>query len=84
MINFDKKKNECLKKNRGVSFDDFKGIIESESYIAIVDNPARARQFICLLRYNGYVFAVPFVVDMERNMVLKTMYPTRKYNKLYS
>lgn len=84
MIIWDPPKNEWLKKNRGVSFEEVKKMIESGSYLAIVDNPARHRQFICVVRLNNYAHAVPFIVDKDKNIVLKTVYPSRKYNKMYS
>jgi hypothetical protein len=33
--------------------------------------------------YNDYTYVVPFVVDSDKNIVLKTIYPSRKFHKMY-
>ena len=58
-IEFDDHKNNLLKNQRGVCFDD---VIES-----VLDD---------------YVYAVPYVEDSEK-IFLKTVFPSRKYTKLY-
>jgi len=35
---------------------------------------------VCL---NDCIHIVPFVIDNEENIVLKTVFPSRKFNKIY-
>jgi hypothetical protein len=38
---------------------------------------------IFVLSYRGYTYVVPFVIDDEDNIVLKTVFPSRKFHKIY-
>jgi hypothetical protein len=77
-IRWNEVKSARLKRIRGVSFDE---IIKTE-YLDTVDHPSRTDQQIFIFDYNGYVWAVPFVVDNE-GVFLKTLYKSRKFNKIY-
>ncbi len=48
-----------------------------------MENPNRKNQFIFIIRLKGYIYVVPFVIDRFDNIVLKTVYPSRRYNKIY-
>ena len=67
-----------LKFQRGVSFEE----MLRERVIAIVDHPGRPHQKKMLFEYQSYVWAVPYVVQGDEAF-LKTMYPCRKYTKLF-
>jgi len=82
-IVWDEGKNEQLKAERGLSFEVFAEMILRESYIAVKKNPVRKEQMIFLCRYQGYIHVVPFVVDDQGCIVLKTVFPSRKYQKWY-
>ena len=71
-------KNRILKYQHGVTF----GEILKCRMIDIVDHPKRPHQWKMLFEYNRYVWVVPFVVRGDE-VFLKTMYPCRKYTKLY-
>ena len=71
-------KDRVLKYQRGVSF----GEMMKQRMIAIVDHPQRAHQKKMLFEYQGYVWVVPFVAQGDE-IFLKTIYPCRKYTKLY-
>jgi hypothetical protein len=77
-IRWNKVKSARLKRIRGVSFEE---IIQAE-YLDTIDHPSRNDQQIFIFDYNGYVWAVPFVVDSE-GVFLKTLYQSRKFNRLY-
>lgn len=72
-------KNEWLRVTRGISFDDLVG---HGKFLGTRHHPTRANQQIMLFEYQGRVWAVPFVKDQKENF-LKTLYPSRKYTKLY-
>jgi len=71
-------KSERLKKARGVSFEDIIGA----KLIAVKKHLKREKQNIMLFKYKRYIWIVPYVEDKEC-IFLKTLYPSRKYTKLY-
>lgn len=71
-------KSERLKKTRGVSFEDIIGA----RLIAVKKHPKREKQNIMLFKFKRYIWIVPYAEDKE-NIFLKTLYPSRKYTKLY-
>lgn len=77
-INWNLLKNERLKKTRGTSFEE---IIQSK-LIAVKRHPQKAHQNIMLFEYKGYIWIVPYVISGEE-IFLKTLYPSRKYTKIY-
>ncbi len=83
MIIWDAEKNKKLKKERNISFEEVVNIIENQDYITIKRNPNKKRQKIFILELNNYIHVVPFVIDKNYNIVLKTIFPSRKFNKIY-
>lgn len=71
-------KSERLKKTRGASFEE---LIQSK-LVAVKRHPKRIHQDIMLFEYQGYIWVVPFVITGDE-VFLKTLYPSRKYTKLY-
>jgi len=82
-IVWDEQKNTWLKDTRNVSFEQIAGIIFAEQYFDIVDNPTRKHQEYFVIPLNEYTWLVPFLVDEQERIVLKTAYPSRKFHKLY-
>jgi uncharacterized DUF497 family protein len=82
-ILWDEAKNRKLKEARGLSFEDVAQIILDKKYLAILENPAHPEQMIFIVRYKTYTYVVPFVIDSKGNIVLKTIFPSRKFRKLY-
>lgn len=77
-IRWDALKNERLKKARGASFED---LINSK-LIKIMKNPKRVNQNIMLFEYKKYIWVVPFVEEKDYYF-LKTLFPSRKYTKIF-
>jgi len=71
-------KNERLKKVRGVSFEE----ILDAKLVAILKHPAKEHQKIMLFEHQGYIWVVPLVED-QHGYFLKTLFPSRKYTKVY-
>ncbi len=71
-------KSKRLKRTRGVSFEE----IITAKLVDIKDNPARENQRMMLFEYKNYIWLVPFVQKGDE-IFLKTLYPSRKYTKLY-
>ena len=71
-------KSERLKKTRGVSFTE---IIKSK-LVDVMRHPKNKSQSMMLFEYKKYIWVVPFV-QSEKGVFLKTLYPSRKYTKIY-
>lgn len=81
---WDKKKNEKLKKERKISFEQvIKSIIEG-SLIDIIENPSsfHKNQRVFVLKISNYIYYVPFVEDEEK-IFMKTIIPSRKLKNKY-
>ncbi len=52
-------------------------------YLDIVENPTRENQEYFVMRLQEYTWLVPFVIDDQERIVLKTAFPSRKYHKKY-
>jgi uncharacterized DUF497 family protein len=83
MIYWDADKNNKLIAEREISFDEISEIIMREEYLDILQNPNRNDQMIFIVRLNDYIYAVPFMIDENENIILKTAYPSRKFNRKY-
>ena len=58
-------------------------MIQDGDYVDVIENPARPGQQGVLLRIRSYIWVIPYVVDVQDRVVLKTAYPSRKFNRLY-
>ncbi len=83
MIIWDETKNLKLKLERNISFETISDIILNKQYLDILENPSRPDQYVFVIEINKYIYAVPFIIDKESNIILKTIFPSRKLNKIY-
>lgn len=81
-LSWDKDKNEKLKNERGISFEEIAYLIESGNILAIEENPSWPDQKLYVVEVDEYIVIVPFVED-ENEIFLKTAFPSRKYTKIY-
>ena len=81
-LNWDPDKNEILKRERGISFEELAYLIESGQIIGIEENPGRSNQKMYILGIDSYAVVVPFV-ESDKEIFLKTAFPSRKYTKRY-
>ncbi len=82
-ILWDEAKSKKLRIDRDIDFEDVAQIILDKKYLAILENPVHPQQRIFVISYKGYTHVVPFVIDNKDNIVLKTVFPSRKLHKLY-
>ena len=61
----------------------FASLILEKKYLDILKNPSRIEQKIFIIPYANYTYVVPFVIDDNKNIVLKTVFPSRKFDKIY-
>ena len=78
-------KNEFLKKQRNVCFEDVVKVLSSDGDINIVPhfNKNYPHQEIIVLKLNNYIHYVPFIEE-DGVFFLKTIIPSRRLNKIYN
>jgi uncharacterized DUF497 family protein len=81
-LNWSTEKNEILKRERGLSFEEIAYLIEFGQILSVEENPARPDQKIYILEIDNYAVVVPFV-ETENEIFLKTAFPSRKYSKRF-
>jgi uncharacterized DUF497 family protein len=82
---WDNAKNEKLKTERGIGFEEVIFLIERGNLLDILEHPNRERyagQRIFVVQRDDYVYLVPFV-EGDRLVFLKTIIPSRKATKQY-
>ncbi|MFT5576908.1 MAG: uncharacterized DUF497 family protein [Bermanella sp.] len=85
IIAWSPEKNEWLKAERGVSFEDVVFHITAGDILQTIDHPNQTKypeQQIHLIAIEDYVYLVPFV-ESEDDVFLKTIIPSRKATKNY-
>ena len=78
-------KNEQLKLDRGVSFEQMVVAIEAGGILDVLSHPNRTkypRQKVLVVAIDGYAYLVPFVEE-EDHFFLKTVIPSRKATRDY-
>ena len=82
---WDEAKNDKLKAERGVGFEEIVFHIERGDLLDTLDHPNQERyrgQRIFVVRREDYVYLVPFVED-DSSVFLKTIIPSRRATKQY-
>ena len=78
-------KNEWLKKERNISFEQIIFHLSQGDLWKISNHPDQANypgQKLYFVIVNDYIFIVPFIMEKE-SIFLKTIIPSRKATKLY-
>jgi uncharacterized DUF497 family protein len=84
-FDWDVVKNQRLKFERGVSFEDIVLNIFNDKLITIIKHPNQekyAKQKIFVIELHDYAYLVPFIETKDR-IFLKTIFPSRKFTKKY-
>lgn len=78
-------KNEVLKKDRGISFEEVVLAIEADGLLDELQHPNPDKypnQSILVVALEGYVYLVPYVEEQDYYF-LKTVIPSRKATRDY-
>jgi len=78
-------KNEKLKTERGISFEEIVYHIGRGDLLDVLEHPNQQKYFgqrVLVVRVGDYAYLVP-VVEMESEVVLKTIIPSRKATRAY-
>ncbi|MCB9137303.1 MAG: BrnT family toxin [Caldilineaceae bacterium] len=84
-FSWNNEKNQLLKAERNISFEEVVFHIEKQHVLDIVEHPNQAKykgQRIFIVDINNYAWLVPFV-ESERGIFLKTIISSRKATKDY-
>ena len=84
-LNWNKDKNQNLKEERGVNFEDIASKIIRGDIIDDIFHPNSEKysnQRIFVIEIDGYIYLVPYI-ENEDEIFLKTIYPSRKFTKIY-
>ena len=82
---WDNEKNELLKKNRSVCFEQVVLIMERREVLDTIEHPNQERypgQKIAVVMIDNYAYLVPYVENNEE-IFLKTIIPSRKATNKY-
>lgn len=84
-ITWSEEKNEQLKIERGIGFDEIRIAMSEGKVLDILPHPNQKKypgQGMYIIAINKYAYVVPFVADSEK-IFLKTIYPSRNATKKY-
>lgn len=84
-FDWDKEKNELLKEERDISFEEVITAINEGCVLDNFDHPNQKKypgQKIYIVKIKNYAYFVPYVEDKEKKF-LKTIYPSRDATRRY-
>jgi uncharacterized DUF497 family protein len=84
-IRWDEQKNEWLKRNRGLGFEQIAVLLEQGQVLDVMNHPDQKKypnQKIAIVEIDGYACLVPCMDDKD-GVFLKTIIPSRKATKNY-
>jgi len=80
-------KNELLKQERMISFEQIILAIENKQIVDVIEHPDQEKykgQKFIMVEINDYIYVVPAEIsESGEECQLKTIYPSRKYTKIY-
>ncbi len=85
VFRWDNEKNEMLRKNRGVCFEQIVILMERGDVLDTIEHPKQDRypeQKIAIVQIDDYAYLVPYVEKSEE-LFLKTIIPSRKATNKY-
>ncbi|MCK5673064.1 MAG: BrnT family toxin [Spirochaetales bacterium] len=85
LITWNEEKNQILKMQRGVSFEQILEKVESGEIVGRKVHPDKDKypnQQIFIIKIDDYIYYVPFIENSDE-LFLKTIIPSRKLTKQY-
>ncbi len=82
---WDEKKNIKLRKERGIDFETIVELIEQGDF-KVFENQSAAHegQMVFIIKNDPYPYIVPFREEPEGDILLITIFQSRKFKKLFS
>ena len=85
IFSWDNEKNELLKNNRGVCFEQVVLLMEKGEVLDTIEHPNQEKypeQKIAVVMIDAYAYLVPYV-ERNEEIFLKTIIPSRKATNTY-
>ena len=85
LFNWNREKNEWLRDNRDICFEDILFYIKNNCLLDDIEHPNKKKyvgQRMMVLNIEDYIYLVPYV-ESEEEIFLKTIIPSRKATKKY-
>ena len=79
---WDNQKAEKLLRERNISVEVIANMLMKNEFLEIIESPKHPDQMMFIVSYKNYTHAVPFIIDSEGRVVLKTVYPSRKHHNI--
>lgn len=82
---WNEEKNQKLKEERNISFEEAVDAIEANRVFGVIDHPNKEKyknQKMFIIEINNYAYLVPYV-ETEEKFFLKTIFPNREATKKY-
>ena len=86
IFEWDEVKNEILKSERWVGFEEIIFAMDNGQVVDVIKNPScnYKKQFCYIVNIRDYIYLVPFVIGEDNIYFLKTIFQSRKHNKRYN
>ncbi|TNE74018.1 toxin [bacterium] len=84
---WNEEKNNQLQKQRGISFERVVVSILNDEILDVIQHPNKdiyPNQKAFIVNIDQYAYSVPFIIEENGDLFLKTIYPSRKYTKLFN
>ena len=80
---YNEEKNEKLKKERGIDFD---ALMKDGILLDNIKNMSslHQNQMVLVICYNDYCYSIPYVVENDGTLFLKTAHKDRVLNEIYN
>jgi uncharacterized DUF497 family protein len=87
VIQWDAIKNDWLKKERGISFEEIEAVIRNGKILNNINHPNQNKypsQKQIHVQINNYIYVIPYIYNKFTNTIfLKTIFASRKLTKIY-
>jgi uncharacterized DUF497 family protein len=83
VIRWSEEKDHWLRSQRGISFQEISAQILGDDLLDVLESPSRENQQVFIVRCRDYTWVVPFVLEHDNTIFLKTAYPSRKMHRRY-
>ena len=72
-----------LGSRNGINFADCVIAVDEGRVLDVLPHPARDSQKLLVLDIENYAYVVPFVLEEDGSVFLKTVFPSRKHTDIY-
>lgn len=85
IFDWNEQKNQLLKQERNICFEQVVIAIDEGTILDVLEHPDQEKyknQYLIIVEIDSYAYVVPSVIE-DDYWFLKTIFPSRKYTKIY-